>query len=167
MAKELEVTFPVSGLASCYVILYNVTLQPWYTTTPAFETWNGTHRANYKLTVTESGEYTYYADMPAGVTTPGYYQYVMYNSSDAVIGSGSFFWDGAHIIAGPLDQSATISVAPTVGTVGEALSSARAQGFGKWVLNTGAKTITLYAHDGTTVIYTLTLDSVTATTQRA
>jgi hypothetical protein len=45
-------------------------------------------------------------------------------------------------------------------TVGDALNAARAQGFGKWVIDTIANTFTLYAPDGTTVVRQFVLDSV-------
>jgi hypothetical protein len=50
----------------------------------------------------------------------------------------------------------------TAQTVGDALNAARAVGFGNWTLNVGAKTLTLYAADGTTVVRTFMLDSATA-----
>lgn len=50
-------------------------------------------------------------------------------------------------------------------TVGDCLNAARAQGFGKWVLN--GTTLTLFAPDGTTSVRTFTLDSASSPNQRA
>jgi hypothetical protein len=52
-----------------------------------------------------------------------------------------------------------------VGSVGEALAAARAQGFGKWVITGTA--LVLYASDGITQIRSFTLNSATAPTQRS
>lgn len=65
-----------------------------------------------------------------------------------------------------LDLTQVIPTSNTGQTLGDALNAARAQGFGKWSLNTGNNTLTLYAADGTTVVRTFTLDSSTAPTSR-
>lgn len=53
------------------------------------------------------------------------------------------------------------SVSPTgntANTIGDALNAARAQGFGKWSLNTTTRIMTLYAPDGTTVVASFLID---------
>jgi hypothetical protein len=52
-------------------------------------------------------------------------------------------------------KAAILSVTPTNGTIEEALVAARAQGIGRWSLDSGSRILTLYAHDGTTVLKTL------------
>jgi hypothetical protein len=52
-------------------------------------------------------------------------------------------------------------------TVGDALNAARAEGFGKWVVTPGAPgTLTIYAHDGVTVVATFPIDNTGAPLQR-
>lgn len=61
--------------------------------------------------------------------------------------------------------AAALSLNPTVGTVSEALSYARALAGGYKVENNTANTITVYAHDKTTALVTLTLaPSISAAT---
>jgi hypothetical protein len=64
-----------------------------------------------------------------------------------------------------LDQA--VPLTNTAQTVGDALNAARAQGFGPWSLDTNARTLKLFAANGTTVVRTFTLDSVTAPTVRS
>ena len=59
-----------------------------------------------------------------------------------------------------------LNTSVTGDVVGGAMLAARAQGFGKWVLDKVAKTITLYAADGITVVRTFTIDDATTPTQR-
>lgn len=67
-------------------------------------------------------------------------------------------------LAVSLNLAQAIPNTPTQGTIGDALLAAEADGVGKWTLvNT---TLTLYRHDGTTVVRTFTLDSAAAPTQR-
>ena len=47
-----------------------------------------------------------------------------------------------------------VATSNTAGTVGDCLNAARAQGFGKWVLNSSTKELKLYGPDGTTVVAT-------------
>ena len=54
----------------------------------------------------------------------------------------------------------------TAQSLGDALNAARAQGFGPWSLDANAKTLKLYASDGTTVVRTFALDSATSPTSR-
>lgn len=56
----------------------------------------------------------------------------------------------------------------TNGTLGDAMNATLANGFGKWVINTGSvpPTLSLYARDGTTVVRTFNLDSLSAPTSR-
>jgi hypothetical protein len=54
----------------------------------------------------------------------------------------------------------------TANTIADCLNAACAQGFGRWIMDPVAKTITLYTQDGTTVVRTFSLDSVTSPTQR-
>lgn len=66
-----------------------------------------------------------------------------------------------------LDQTvpfADIS-AKTTQTVGDALSVARADGAGKWVLS--GTTLTLYGPDGSTIVRQFTLDDATTPTTRS
>lgn len=51
-----------------------------------------------------------------------------------------------------LDLTQAVPNTNTAGTTGDALNAARAQGFGKWSLNSSTKVLTLYGADGTTVI---------------
>jgi hypothetical protein len=68
-----------------------------------------------------------------------------------------------------LDLTQAVPTTNTAQTIGDALNAARAQGFGKWVVNAAATppTITLYAANGTTVLRTFNLDSATAPTSRS
>lgn len=63
-----------------------------------------------------------------------------------------------------VDLEQAISLTPTVGTVGEALAAARAQGFGKWAIS--GTSFLVYGHDGTTVVMEFTLNSATTPTSR-
>lgn len=67
-----------------------------------------------------------------------------------------------------VNLSQAVPTSNTAETVGDALNAARANGFGKWVVNTSASppTLVLYANDGTTVVRTFNLDSATAPTTR-
>lgn len=74
-------------------------------------------------------------------------------------------------IAADIAAPANINLAqavPTTGntahTVGDALNAARAQGFGPWKIVGSA--LNLYASDGTTIVHSFALDSLTAPTQR-
>jgi hypothetical protein len=60
-----------------------------------------------------------------------------------------------------LDLTQAVPTSNTAETLGDCLNSARAQGFGKWVVDGIAKTLKLYANDGTTVVKTFSLDSIT------
>jgi hypothetical protein len=53
-----------------------------------------------------------------------------------------------------IDLTQAVPTSNADNTVGDSLNAARAQGFGKWVLDPSAKTLKLYAPDGTTVIQT-------------
>ena len=64
------------------------------------------------------------------------------------------------------DLTQAVPLSNTANTVGDALNAARAQGFGPWTINSGAKTLTMYANDGSTVVHTHNLDSVTSPTLR-
>jgi hypothetical protein len=66
-----------------------------------------------------------------------------------------------------LNLSQAVPVSNTAQTVGDALNAARVQGFGRWVVDPTAKTLTLYAADSTTVIKTFNLDSGTAPLSRS
>ena len=70
-----------------------------------------------------------------------------------------------------MTQSVPVSdnTSKTTQNVGDALNAARAQGFGKWVLNASATppTLTLYGPDGTTTVRVFTLDSAATPTQRS
>jgi hypothetical protein len=57
-----------------------------------------------------------------------------------------------------------LSVTPSAGTWDEAMAAARAQGGGRW--DTVGSNILIYAHDGTTVLYTLAIDDLDAPTSR-
>ena len=63
-----------------------------------------------------------------------------------------------------LNLAQAIPNAPTQGTVGDALLASEADGVGKWTLV--GTTLTLFRHDGVTVVRTFNLDSSTAPTQR-
>ena len=65
-----------------------------------------------------------------------------------------------------LDLTQAFPTSNTAQTVGDALNAARAQGFGKWALNTVTNVLSLYAADGATVVRSFTLDSSTAPTTR-
>lgn len=54
----------------------------------------------------------------------------------------------------------------TAQSVGDSLNAMRAAGFGKWVMNTGSLTLTLYGGDSTTVVRVFNLDSVEIPTTR-
>lgn len=62
--------------------------------------------------------------------------------------------------------ASTLDLNSPAGSKGEALVAARAQGAGKWVLDKTAKTLKLYAPNGSTLLYTFNLDSGTAPTSR-
>lgn len=59
---------------------------------------------------------------------------------------------------------ATVPNVNTPGTVADALNAARAQGFGKWVLD--GVTLTLYGADNTTPVRVFTVDDAAAPTRR-
>lgn len=66
-----------------------------------------------------------------------------------------------------LDLAQVIPTSNTVQTTGDALNAARAQGFGNWTLDPNAKTLTLFAPDGITVVRTFHLDSGSAPLTRS
>lgn len=68
-----------------------------------------------------------------------------------------------------LDLTQLVPTSNTNQTVGDALNAARANGFGKWVLNTGTvpPTLDIYASNGSTVIKQFTLDSISSPTTRS
>ena len=66
-----------------------------------------------------------------------------------------------------LDLTASVPTSNSGNTVGDCLNAARAQGFGNWVINSGAKTLTLYAPDGSTIVRAFSLDSISAPTSRS
>lgn len=65
-----------------------------------------------------------------------------------------------------LDLTQAVPTSNTAQTVGDALNAARAQAFGPWTLDVGAKTLTMYANDGVTSVKVFNLDSATAPTER-
>jgi len=72
----------------------------------------------------------------------------------------------ATAVCATLLTTAVPTTGNTSNTVADCLNAARAQGFGKWVVDRTLNTLKLYGPDGTTVVHTFTLDSVTAPTQR-
>ncbi len=65
-----------------------------------------------------------------------------------------------------LDLTQSIPTSNTTQTIGDALNAARAQGFGKWKVDTSAKTLTLFAADNSTAIWTFALDDINTPTTR-
>lgn len=68
-----------------------------------------------------------------------------------------------------LNLTQAVPTSNTAETVGDALNGSRVNAFGKWVWNTGvapSSTLVLYAANGTTVIRTFYLNSITAPTVR-
>ena len=63
-----------------------------------------------------------------------------------------------------LNLAQAVPNTPTQGSVGDALLASEADGVGKWTLV--GTTLTLFRHDGVTVVRVFTLDSATAPTQR-
>lgn len=87
---------------------------------------------------------------------------------DAAVSTRSTFAGGAVAsVTDPvqIDLTQAVPTSNTAQTVGDALNAARAQGFGKWVLD--GTSLTLYAANGTTVVRTFTLDSATTPTRRS
>ncbi len=62
--------------------------------------------------------------------------------------------------------AAAIPLSNTDNTVADCLNAARAQGFGKWVIDTMAKTLTMYGPNESTIVHTFDLDSVVEPTTR-
>lgn len=73
------------------------------------------------------------------------------------------FMIGTDVIDINMSQSVPTTNNPQ--SVGDALNAARAQGFGKWVLQ--GTTLTLYAANGTTIVRTFTLDNADRPTSRS
>lgn len=91
------------------------------------------------------------------------------DAAAAVVLHGDGAWDTATGFAVPgskmtLDMAQAVNPTVTTETVGGALNAARVQGFGKWVEDKDAKTLTLYAADGITVVRTFTLNDSTSST---
>lgn len=107
---------------------------------------------------------------PLASTVPGSYTsgtagYVLGTYLDASISSRSTYAGGAVAsVTGnvKLDLTQVVPTSNTAQTVGDALNAARAVGFGKWVVDVGAKTLTLYASDGSTAVRTFNLDNPNA-----
>jgi hypothetical protein len=78
----------------------------------------------------------------------------------------------AALVAGKMSATAALDLTQVLGdvqadgTLGAAMVAAEAQGVGNWVIDTIAKTLTIYRRNGTTVVRTFDLDSVTAPTSR-
>lgn len=89
------------------------------------------------------------------------------NVGGNVVGSVGSVTGAVASVTAPVTLSLTqaIPTSNTAQTVGDALNSARAVGFGKWTLVGTA--LTLYAADDTTVVKTFTLDSGTVPTTRS
>ncbi len=66
-----------------------------------------------------------------------------------------------------LNAGTAISSTQTAGTIGAALLAMEAQGVGKWVIDSVAKTLTIYRRDGVTPVRVFNLDSVDAPKSRA
>lgn len=86
-------------------------------------------------------------------------------ATDELLGAGVIHLDedGAEI-ALPFYQP--MAVQYPLGSYGEALSAARADGFGRLTLDTVAKKLRLLGHDDATVVREFDLDSATAPTSR-
>lgn len=96
--------------------------------------------------------------------------------TDPCIGSSDVGWDGTDLAypGGPvstvvapvhLDMNQAVPTTNAAHCVGDALNAARAQGFGKWMLQGG--TLTIYAADGVTAVKTFTLNPATNPTSRS
>jgi hypothetical protein len=60
-----------------------------------------------------------------------------------------------------VNMAQPIPIANTAQTLGDALNAARAQGFGSWLIDPNSKTLKLFGPDGTTVVRTFMVDSLT------
>lgn len=80
-----------------------------------------------------------------------------------VLGNTATVFIGAGV---DLDLTQEIPLSNVSNSVGDCLNAARAQGFGNWVIDKIAKTLTLYGPDGTTNVHQFNLDSITAPTSR-
>lgn len=81
--------------------------------------------------------------------------------------TGRVLGASATAFSGPgvqLDPTQPVPTSNVPQSVGDALSAARAQGFGRWTIV--GTVLTLYAADGTTAVRTFALDSATAPTSR-
>lgn len=67
-----------------------------------------------------------------------------------------------------MDMTQLFPTSNTAGTIGDAFNAMRANGFGKWILNTGTvpPTLDLYGPNGSSIVKSFTLDSITAPTSR-
>jgi hypothetical protein len=65
-----------------------------------------------------------------------------------------------------LDLDQPIPISNPLQSVGDALNAARAQGFGAWSLDLNARSLRMFAADGTTVVREFTLNSSTNPTTR-
>ena len=63
-----------------------------------------------------------------------------------------------------LDLTQAVPLTNTAHTIGDALNSARAEGFGNWAIV--GNTLRIYAADGTTVVHQFALDSTSNPTSR-
>lgn len=170
MAGELK-TEGQTGLAT-YGLIFDPASANVYNGT-SFVAYVTANRNTYARTMTELGVASgiFIGDMPALAAAA--YDVLYYQEpaaggpaeTDQLCGTQSIPWNGSSPIGG-LDLTTPVPTSNTPNTLGDCLNAARAQGFGKWVIDKNAKTLTLYAPDGVTVVRTFNLDSVTAPLQR-
>jgi hypothetical protein len=175
MANELKLD-GYTASQTVYALVENTAGQMWRTDTFAFETYNESNWPKYAVTMSQVGSTgRYRGNFPTSIVTPGKYFLSIYSNgggsattSDTYAGSTDIEWRGSYELtatATPIDLTQGIPTTNTAQTVGDALNAARAQGFGKWVLN--GTTFNLYASDGNTIVRSFTLDNPTSPTQRA
>jgi len=132
------------------------------------------------LTAGTVGTYVSSGFVAVGATMPGWYEICppnaafstgntvaisLYGATNMVVVNLEMELDAVNYQDGALGMmSYALSSSPTQGTIGDALLAAEADGVGKWVIS--GTTLTLYRHDGTTVVRTFTLNSASTPTSR-
>ena len=188
MAGELQ-AYTTTGL-TLYAVLINSIGQAWNTAgTPAFETIEADNWTDYDIAMVESeAPGVYLGDMPGVIA--GMYTYLVYSraganpaTTDTLKGTGFLAWDGsaeisvatlndlsaADVNAEVVDALATDVIADSIPADGDRGSIAQSVYMILQLLTEGAisgTTWTVKKVDGSTTLFTITLDDGTTPTSK-
>lgn len=122
MASEVQLIVP-SKPPTAYFVVRNAVGQYWYTTTPAWESYNAAHWTAYAIAMSQDGSSQNYAGTFPSAIAVGAYQLSAYAQSggspaigDVLIGTNSRFdWTGSAILAMPASPASTTNITSATG----------------------------------------------------